>query len=277
VKRVRFGLLGVALLAVLAFSPATMAATTRVVVTPTNHQGWVLDPFVLQNPPGVPWGFNGPADSDSGNGSLRFGPVPSTPPQAKYEAQPPDLNRALAGFDSFAYEFQVLAPAAVGVAAKQFYTNVYVDSAANGIGFFGTGATSSGFYDCRLSYIPQSSVSGWNGYAFTGSTAANSLASRHGSCANTLDAIESTAPGSEIQFFRINGGDTGAGDQNLEGAYDLVGVSFNGNTTLYDFEPYAVAVSKDQCKDGGWQNVKRADGTSFKNQGDCIQYVNTGK
>jgi hypothetical protein len=39
----------------------------------------------------------------------------------------------------------------------------------------------------------------------------------------------------------------------------------------------AQATSKDQCKDGGWQFVFRANGTGFKNQGDCIQYVNTGK
>lgn len=34
-------------------------------------------------------------------------------------------------------------------------------------------------------------------------------------------------------------------------------------------------INKDQCKDGGWAlfNVAR----KFKNQGDCIQYVNTGK
>jgi hypothetical protein len=35
--------------------------------------------------------------------------------------------------------------------------------------------------------------------------------------------------------------------------------------------------NKDQCKNGGWQNFFRANGTSFKNQGDCIQYVNTSK
>jgi hypothetical protein len=33
----------------------------------------------------------------------------------------------------------------------------------------------------------------------------------------------------------------------------------------------------DDCKNGGWRNRSRADGTPFKNQGDCIQYVNTGK
>jgi len=34
---------------------------------------------------------------------------------------------------------------------------------------------------------------------------------------------------------------------------------------------------KDKCKKGGWMDLTRADGSSFKNQGDCIQYVNTGK
>lgn len=35
--------------------------------------------------------------------------------------------------------------------------------------------------------------------------------------------------------------------------------------------------TKDDCKKGGWMNLFRADGSPFKNQGDCIQYVNTGK
>jgi hypothetical protein len=34
---------------------------------------------------------------------------------------------------------------------------------------------------------------------------------------------------------------------------------------------------KDDCKKGGWMNLTRDDGSSFKNQGDCIQWVNTGK
>jgi hypothetical protein len=32
-----------------------------------------------------------------------------------------------------------------------------------------------------------------------------------------------------------------------------------------------------QCKNGGWMTSTRPDGSTFKNQGDCIQYVNTGK
>ncbi len=31
------------------------------------------------------------------------------------------------------------------------------------------------------------------------------------------------------------------------------------------------------CKNGGWMTWTRANGTTFRNQGDCIQYINTGK
>jgi hypothetical protein len=34
---------------------------------------------------------------------------------------------------------------------------------------------------------------------------------------------------------------------------------------------------KNDCKKGGWEDLEREDGSSFRNQGDCIQYMNTGK
>jgi hypothetical protein len=40
---------------------------------------------------------------------------------------------------------------------------------------------------------------------------------------------------------------------------------------------FPVATTAGQCKNGGWMTKIRADGSTFKNQGDCIQYVNTGK
>ena len=39
----------------------------------------------------------------------------------------------------------------------------------------------------------------------------------------------------------------------------------------------ATPADKDDCKDGGWESLFREDASPFKNQGDCIQYVNTGK
>jgi hypothetical protein len=38
-----------------------------------------------------------------------------------------------------------------------------------------------------------------------------------------------------------------------------------------------VPTAASQCKNGGWMTRVRADGSTFKNQGDCIQYVNTQK
>ena len=60
-------------------------------------------------------------------------------------------------------------------------------------------------------------------------------------------------------------------------------------TTTVDYTPwlvfppvggacgFTVPTNKDQCKNGGWQTRVRANGSPFKNQGDCIQYANTGK
>jgi hypothetical protein len=45
------------------------------------------------------------------------------------------------------------------------------------------------------------------------------------------------------------------------------GPAFGGN----------VPTTANQCKNGGWMTSVRADGTTFKNQGDCMQYVNIGK
>lgn len=38
-----------------------------------------------------------------------------------------------------------------------------------------------------------------------------------------------------------------------------------------------VAVSKAACTEDGWQSLARPDGGPFKNQGDCIQFANTGR
>ncbi|HEV7905829.1 MAG TPA: thrombospondin type 3 repeat-containing protein [Pyrinomonadaceae bacterium] len=38
-----------------------------------------------------------------------------------------------------------------------------------------------------------------------------------------------------------------------------------------------VVLNKDQCKNNGWQHLFRANGTPFKNQGDCVSYANNGK
>jgi len=48
---------------------------------------------------------------------------------------------------------------------------------------------------------------------------------------------------------------------------------FAGTTS---FMPLSSPTSKNQCMKGGWKGYVGPDGL-FKNQGDCIQFVNTGK
>ena len=91
----------------------------------------------------------------------------------------------------------------------------------------------------------------------------------------TWDTILAANPDAVIVGgFGIN---QGSGNPALTTAVDALVLGYDGDRVTYDFEPYVTASSKESCMNGGWQNVKRADGTSFKNQGDCVSYLNTGK
>ena len=69
----------------------------------------------------------------------------------------------------------------------------------------------------------------------------------------------------------------GSGNPGLVTAVDALHFDTPTSAVTWDFEPFRQPASADNCKKGGWQTLKRADGSSFKNQGDCIQYVNTGR
>lgn len=94
-------------------------------------------------------------------------------------------------------------------------------------------------------------------------------------CFVTWQSIVATNPNAIIVGgFGVN---QGSGNPALTTAVDVLTLGHAGESFTYDFEPYEVAQTKDDCKNGGWQDLTRADGTSFKNQGDCIQYVNTAR
>jgi hypothetical protein len=95
----------------------------------------------------------------------------------------------------------------------------------------------------------------------------------------TWDTIVAANPNAVIVGgFGLN---QGSGNPGLTASSDNLSLGYGAGAgavcVTYDFEPYRVATSKDDCKDGGWQKVKTAGGAGFKNQGQCIQYVNTGK
>lgn len=69
----------------------------------------------------------------------------------------------------------------------------------------------------------------------------------------------------------------GSGNPALVAASDAFVFGVGGTTTTYDFEPYVTATTRDACRNDGWQSARRSDGTSFRNQGDCVSYVQTGR
>ncbi len=225
-KPIRTGLAAAAV-AALMIVPATAAhaATTTVVVTPDDLKGWAVSgaPF------DTTFAFTaGP--STTGTGSVQFGPIAAAPAQSKFI-----IGRAGAiGVDSLggiSYDFYI-DPTAANKDPKQYYLNVYVDSAHNA-------AAPTNFYECRYDYVPTAGTSGWNTFSITPATVATQVpAARDGAtCGDSLDDLPD---GSTILLFALNGGDTNPNDAGLKGGFDTVRVTGGGNTTVYDFEPAAV-------------------------------------
>ncbi len=80
----------------------------------------------------------------------------------------------------------------------------------------------------------------------------------------TLAGLKAACPNAVVIGFGVN---IGTFNPSYDVETDLV--DFNG--TVYDFQ--LAPTSKDQCKNGGWQNYTNP---TFKNQGDCVSYVATG-
>jgi hypothetical protein len=86
----------------------------------------------------------------------------------------------------------------------------------------------------------------------------------------TWNEVISKFPGATI---RNDGGPiyfkAGSSWGNFVGNVDGFSITIGNETTIYNFE--ASPNTKDDCKKGGWQNY------GFRNQGQCIAFVNTGK
>jgi hypothetical protein len=116
-----------------------------------------------------------------------------------------------------------------------------------------------------------------------------------------LSTIIALNPNAAILGYGLN---QGSGNPGLTTAVDNLRIGHGATCVTYDFEPDAdgdgvldgndqcpntpsgtlvnsagcpLALNQNQCKNDGWKTLRRANNTPFKNQGDCIQYVNTGK
>jgi hypothetical protein len=98
----------------------------------------------------------------------------------------------------------------------------------------------------------------------------------NGVCANTCyvswhDIVAANPDATILGGFGVN---QGTGNGGLIAATDALKLGVGGTTWTYNFEPFRTPITKDDCKNGGWKNVRQADGSPFKNQGQCVSYVN---
>lgn len=282
------GLVATGALIISAVLPSFAAGT--VVVTGNtsageNMPGWLFNRDVTTS---TPFEFNTDVAS-IGTGSLYVLPIGTTPAD-KFIGEN-FINAPIADVNSISYDFQI---GGGGVEADEvhFYMNVYAN--------FGE-SDDLKFYDCRYNIVPSDgSTTGFTTVSFDPSLAYPVTTRTGGSaspytCPSVPADMDVLSPGSNIRVFALNVGDTAAGDVGLDGYLDNVIVDVDGDVTTYDFEPEVLGctdpeadnydpeantddgsctyspVDKDACKNGGWEDF------GFKNQGLCIQYVNTGK
>lgn len=233
---------------------------------PGEYSGWLFNrdastqtPFIFTDD-----------EASIGNGSLYVEPITNSinGDNDKFIGEL-FLDEEIANIDSLSYDFLIGNGGDISD-ANHFYLNIYAN--------FGESDFDK-FYDCRYDIVPESgSTSEWTTVTFDPSES-YPVTTRGGDetaspyeCPSIPADMDNLSPGSTIHFAAINLGDTSGNDQDLDGYFDNVVVAFAEDTTTYDFEPEIQdAVTKDDCKNGGWQEL------GFKNQGQCIRYVNTGK
>ena len=80
----------------------------------------------------------------------------------------------------------------------------------------------------------------------------------------TLAGLKTLCPNAVVGGIGVN-----VGTFNPSYTVATDGVQFND--TIYNFELGRRPASKDECKNGGWETF---NDPAFKNQGDCVSYVN---
>jgi hypothetical protein len=231
------------------------ASSTTVVVTPANMQGWA---FVDDNGHGgVGQMVSGPETAPLGSGSAELSVSASN--QGYMLATPAYAGTKLSDITDLSYSSYQTGPTLA--IALQFDVNL----------------TGSG-YEGRLVFEPYQNGhatvgSGWRSWSpldgiWWSTHNVGGLCPMSSPCtwANVLSYWPDASIAGNTLFK------AGSGWTSFDGNVDAFTIGVNYVNTTYDFEP--APTSKEQCKNGGWQQYTSP---AFKNQGDCIQFVNTGK
>lgn len=226
---------------------------------PANYSGWL---FNRDQSTRTPYIFT-TDEAKIGFGSLYVEPITNSinGDSDKFVGEL-YLNEEITNIESISYDF-LIGNGGTTTDENHFYLNVYAN--------FGESDPLK-FYDCRYDVVPATgSTSDWTTVVFdlTQSYSVTTRSSSPHTCPSVPADMDNLSAGSTIRVVSLNVGDTSDNDQGLDGYYDNVVVNRVSETTVYDFE--AVPTAKSDCKKGGWKDY------GFKNQGQCIRFVNTGK
>jgi len=262
------------LVALVTIGTAVTAMDSTIVVTQTNQQGW----STADTRPGGAVNFVVDGTAPSGNGALQLTTDATTAAKAQYMhaasvplADVTELSyytrqiSALFPEGEASYQLPVCLGGVVGTNCIGFTTFVFEPYQNPGLGTPGAVVIPNVWQEWDVD-----GGQFWSSRTASGGGACTTIAGAGGPPFYTLAGLKSVCPNAVVVGFGVNIG-------TFNPAYNVYTDLFNFNGTVYDFEPYEVATNADQCKKGGYLTVKRADGSGFKNQGDCIQYVNTGK
>lgn len=258
--------------ALLAFSsllPVIAAEESTIVVTPAHPQGW----STADTRPGGTVSFVVDSTAPGGVGALQLTTDATTAAKAQYLHA---ANTPLASVTELSYwTKQVAGPpyadpsyqlvvcltgAPTATTCPGFTTLVFEPYQNPALGAIVPNAwqqwnVAAGlFWSTRTVVCPNGTVAGTPG----------------GPATYTLAQLKTMCPGAVVAGFGVNIG-------TYNPSYTVRTDLFNFNGTTYDFEPYRVPTDKDQCKDGGYKNYTDANGKPFKNQGQCVSYVENRK
>ncbi len=232
--------------------------SSTVVVTPTNTQGW----STADTRPGGAVNFVMDATSPYPNGALQLTTNLTTTSKAQY------LHGATGSLNSvteLGYSTRQVSGPIVADPSYQLIVDL------NGAG---TGGFTTFVYEPYQNGVIIPNV--WQTWDVDAGMFWSTRNFSEGTCTivaggggppfYTLAQLQTNCPNATVLGFGVNIGSNNPG-------YNVYtdGVNFNG--TVYDFQLFATAMNKDQCKNGGFMNVKDSDGKSFKNQGQCVSSV----
>ncbi len=234
--------------------PTAAGAAAPIVVTPVDQQGWsTADTRV-----GGAVNFVADATAPSGVGALQLTTDATNAAKAQYmhETSTPIANvtelsyytkQNSASFSGGDASYQV----AVMLNGTSGFTTLVFEPYENGTvtaGWQSWDVDAGQFWSSRTVTCSNGGV----------------IAGAGGAPFYTLSQIATMCPQAVVIGFGVN---IGTYNPSYDVETDLV--SFNG--TAYDFEPAISPTTKDSCKNGGWQTF---NAPTFKNQGQCVSYVN---